>query len=767
MKISIVKYLMLLSLMLVGANLSAQTTFADNFTTQIYNANDGTGTWSTNWIEIGDDGFPNFGDTFIFTGTTTIGQGNLAFLGDNEVGDAITRAVDLSGASLATLEFDWQTNELDFSGGAPAEELEIAISSNGGAFQVLNSGTIIGTNTGSVNIPITGFISANTVIRFRVTDTFGTGFEGGEFAVIDNLVISAIFGPTLSILDVSFNETAGNVSVTVTHVGPSTSGPFTVDVDITDGTAISGNDFNVTSPTLSFSGVTGDTDTVDISIIDDGLVEIDEIFNIGFTNVSDPLVDISAQNTVTITNDDLENPRPYEERFKINLRGNFEMIGNTNLICTANCAAPTTNNPPVFMDYASIDATTVNSSSATLNLPIGVAVVWAGLYWGGSNASNLAGINQPDPTLIPTQIRLREPGTGIYTTVNAAVTNFETSNIGASWNVFMSFADITSTVQNAGAGVYTVADIALTTGSAFTGPFGGWTMVIVYEDPSDITRSVSIWDGFDFFGFGANDAFTVTGLLTPSLGSFDTKAGYFGMDGEANQVGDFVDINGTALTNVLNPADNTLNSTISSLGVDVGGRNPNQVFNWGLDIDTFDATGLVPNSATDIDVGLGSANEGIWGGVFALSTEVAFPTVASKNFTPATVGYNEISTVSITLENPSTGVNLTNLSLSDDLPFGMIIAPTPNTSSSCGGTISAIPGDDSFSVSGLNLDVGDSCTFTFDVLGNELGSHDNIITSDNITNDQGVPLSATAVGTLNVIVRSVITNRRITYRVKL
>ncbi|WP_103071679.1 DUF7933 domain-containing protein [Aquimarina sediminis] len=615
-------------------------------------------------------------------------------------------------------------------------------------------------------------------------DTYGDGWNGaGSYVRVyqDGVLILESFPnfftsttisfdiiqptPRVDINDISVDENAGTATFTVTHTGVGTAGGFTLDYTTADNTANSGTDYTTTSGTLSFSGTIGDTETIIVSILDDISIEGDETFFINFSNVSDLSVDISDQGTGTIVDIEIENPRPYEERFAVNVRGNFDMIGNTNLICTANCpGTPTSNNPTVVMGYASVDGTTINSSSANFTLPASATVTWAGLYWGGTYNSTFGGITNPDPSLSLQQVQFREPGAGGYTTIDASITNIETTTF-AGWNTFMSYADVTSIVQSSGSGTYTVADIPLMTGSSFTGPYGGWTMVIIFEDPADITRSVSIWDGFDFFGFGANDAFTVTGLLTPSTGAFDTDAGYFGFDGEANQIGDFVSINGTALSNALNPANNTLNSTISKFGVDIGGRSPNLSFNWGMDIDMFDATGLVPNNATTLNVGLGSANEGIWGGVFAVSTEVAFPAVASKNFSPTTIGYGEESTVTIVLDNPSTGVDLTNLSLTDNLPSGMRISTSPDAGTSCGGTINAISGSDNFTISNVNLLAGNSCTFTFDVIGTEIGNLMNTVSSADISNDQNIPLAGTTTGILNVIIRTMITNRRITYRV--
>ena len=139
------------------------------------------------------------------------------------------------------------------------------------------------------------------------------------------------------------------------------------------------------------------------------------------------------------------------------------------------------------MGYADVDAdaSTINSSDNTFTLPAGATVEWAGLYWGGSYNSSSGSITNPPGTVNIDQVKFRAPGAAGYTTINANERNIVVSNTGsASWNSFMSYADVTSIVQAAGSGVYTVADIALTTGSHWTGPFGGWNMVIVFRDPA-------------------------------------------------------------------------------------------------------------------------------------------------------------------------------------------------------------------------------------------------------------------------------------------
>ncbi len=443
--------------------------------------------------------------------------------------------------------------------------------------------------------------------------------------------------------------------------------------------------------------------------------------------------------------------RNYSERNAINLVGNFDVIGNTNIQCSGCGAGTQTNNPPANMVYVDIDgdATTQNSSSSLFTLPLGATVEWAGLYWGGVYSSTFGGITNP-VGLNNDQVRLKQPGAVGYTTINAISRNLETT-FSPGWNTFMAFAEITPIVQSAGSGNYSVADINLATGNSFTGSHGGWTMVVIYSDPSDLSRRINVWDGFRFFGFGTSDSFTVTGVLTPTLGAFETKIAYFGMDGEASSVGDFININGNALSNTLNPANNIYNGTISVFGINSPNRNPNITgYNWGYDLDVFNAAGFVPNSATSIGVQLGSTNEGIWGGVFVISNEIVLPTL-SKSFSDVRINrIGDTSTITLTIDNPNRGISMTNTSVTDNLPSGLVIAPVPNALISCGGTISAVPGSNTFVASGMNIPVNSSCTITFDIVATQLGIFRNRIDDSNFSNTQGVDLQNVATAILKV-----------------
>jgi LPXTG-site transpeptidase (sortase) family protein len=98
----------------------------------------------------------------------------------------------------------------------------------------------------------------------------------------------------------------------------------------------------------------------------------------------------------------------------------------------------------------------------------------------------------------------------------------------------------------------------------------------------------------------------------------------------------------------------------------------------------------------------------------------------SKSFTPPVVNPAGITTLRITLENRNS-LPLVNVSITDPLPGdaanGIIVAPDPNTSTTCeGGTVVAVPGSQTITLTGgaipaQVLDVPGTCTIRVDVQG--------------------------------------------------
>jgi hypothetical protein len=83
-----------------------------------------------------------------------------------------------------------------------------------------------------------------------------------------------------------------------------------------------------------------------------------------------------------------------------------------------------------------------------------------------------------------------------------------------------------------------------------------------------------------------------------------------------------------------------------------------------------------------------------------------------KGFEPLTVFGGSASTMSIELINPGTAT-LTGIAFTDNMPAGMILANPVNFDvGTCGGTLSGVPGSNSFSFNGGTLPPQGRCTLT-------------------------------------------------------
>ncbi|GAA0718947.1 hypothetical protein GCM10009430_17680 [Aquimarina litoralis] len=113
----------------------------------------------------------------------------------------------------------------------------------------------------------------------------------------------------ISINDISVNEAAGTATFTVTHSGGGNiSGGFTIEYATANNTAVSPGDFTGTgspNPTLSFSGTSGETETIVVPIINDIDVEGTETYFINLISSSNSLVTITDnQGLGTIIDDE-------------------------------------------------------------------------------------------------------------------------------------------------------------------------------------------------------------------------------------------------------------------------------------------------------------------------------------------------------------------------------------------------------------------------------------------------------------------------------
>lgn len=92
----------------------------------------------------------------------------------------------------------------------------------------------------------------------------------------------------------------------------------------------------------------------------------------------------------------------------------------------------------------------------------------------------------------------------------------------------------------------------------------------------------------------------------------------------------------------------------------------------------------------------------------------------------------------IRLDNANTD-NLTDAAFTDNLPTGLVVAPTPAAATTCvGGTVTATPSATSIGLTGATIPAAGFCTVTVDVLSNVAGSYTNQLPSGAVTTFEGV-----------------------------
>ncbi|MDP5002257.1 MAG: gliding motility-associated C-terminal domain-containing protein, partial [Flavobacterium sp.] len=209
-------------------------------------------------------------------------------------------------------------------------------------------------------------------------------------------------------------------------------------------------------------------------------------------------------------------------------------------------------------------------SSATLNLDVNDRIERAYLYWAGSGTGD-------------TEIKLN----GIDITPDALSTVIGTSS---NLTYFSAFKDITSFVQTTGNGTYTLSDFDLnslvTTYYNNATQFGGWAILVVYENPNLTLNQLNIYQGLEALSpnlpLGILDNMTIQLDNLYLISNTGAKIGFIAWEGDRFiQVSERLTFtaNGTTniLSNTLNPSNNAFNGTNTE-------TNSTTLYNMDLDV---------------------------------------------------------------------------------------------------------------------------------------------------------------------------------------
>jgi uncharacterized repeat protein (TIGR01451 family) len=413
---------------------------------------------------------------------------------------------------------------------------------------------------------------------------------------------------------------------------------------------------------------------------------------------------VSAQTTI----------RAFNLAYSENIKGGTTMFGNTILhILNNNGSVNTTymnqtsnanngvgglgnsqyGNDGNNMQYTDIDnvSSTVNSSSADLILPSGNNVIrFARLYWGG-RINNSVITASPDTLR---KIKIRKGNSGNYFNAVAPVTNVDQFAISTSEKSYQTYVDITSFINTNGSGSYTVADLPVTPGSSSSGgKFGGWVIVVAYENQTQPYNSVRVYDGYSQVYSNGNTTFVtiqLNGLNVPSTPLLAEEAvmGTMSWEGDANlgatssnPDGDFIKINNTTVSNAVNPATNFWNGSITKNGAFVTTKNPNYSNQMGIDIDEVNVGAgynIAPN-ANSVTVQFGTEADMYFPSIFTFLIRVKDPTITlTKTVVDANndgfADSNEELTYTLSGSNNGVG-SAYNAVVVDSLPINVTYVP--------------------------------------------------------------------------------------------
>ncbi len=163
----------------VNAPVTVSETFGDQFSRRVYSNNDGSQTWTGDWVEAESNG-PTAGSIQIQFDNGVDETYTLRFSGGSQ---NIRRTANLSTYTSAALEFDYQRIGLE-----AGEYVAIQISTNGTAWTELARFQGAATDADYIHYSndITAYISASTSIRFLSP----SGMDSTDILWVDDIVIT-------------------------------------------------------------------------------------------------------------------------------------------------------------------------------------------------------------------------------------------------------------------------------------------------------------------------------------------------------------------------------------------------------------------------------------------------------------------------------------------------------------------------------------------------------------------------------------------------
>jgi large repetitive protein len=324
-----------------------------------------------------------------------------------------------------------------------------------------------------------------------------------------------------------------------------------------------------------------------------------------------------------------------------------------------------------------------NASSAVLRLPVGSTVLYAELIWGGSyyyGGEDVSGS-------LDKAVSFTTPGGSSSVSPSPSTK----TTISGSDFYYVRSADVTSIVQAAGAGTYTVGAVPGTQGSSENNAnAAGWTLAVIYGNASLPARNMTIFVGGELTSSSVSTTSSVSGFCTPTSGTISARMMVSAIEGDSDLTGDqmrFGPTTGTmaAVSGPNNPSGNFFCSqinkddgTLDTAGT-FGTSNHTPGSNSSGRRQGWDITNVDVSARMTSNQSIAYARGTTSGDRYTISTiglqinvgAPIFPT-AVMSVDKATTYVGDTLTYTVSLNNTTGSANALNVIFTDSLPAGTV-----------------------------------------------------------------------------------------------
>jgi len=353
--------------------------------------------------------------------------------------------------------------------------------------------------------------------------------------------------------------------------------------------------------------------------------------------------------------------------------------------------------------------TTSNNSASITGIPTGANIRAAHLYWAGSYSTQTGSTQTvPDYDVIFEGSAISAPANRRYTA------NFTAGSFNLDF--YSGVVDVTSLVQARGNpnGLYNFSGLSVNTATQHcntSSVTAGWSLVIIYEEPTEDLRVINLFEGLQDFR-GSSITLHPSNFIIPAT-PINGKMAQITWEGDAgnsatlNGFSENLTFNGAVLSDASNPVNNQFNSISTIISTLPSTAAPDNAA-YGVDFDAFAIDAHLSAGETSATTTYSSG-----GDLVLLSAEIISVTntpvsdlaISKTHIGNFNVGQNGTYTISV--QNNGPNIEPGNITVTDTLPTGLTYISATGTGWSCsasGQTVSCIrSGDLGVNASAANI----------------------------------------------------------------